>query len=222
MLKIFIAIQVFMYSVAASAVTVFIAGAGSTQKNFEPYWQGSQDDEEVLFFVPDTSPFSADHRRDLEKLRSLVSGKEEISIVAYSVGGKFGYKLATLLPERVLKKLVLLDPVGGPPPQRKPSEQFPVWLDDQESAKIAAKTILLASDPALSKKYGFSFTDGEYGPARYRAYLSKARYVLSAQTSHTSFLFPPLTLGARLFCKRGDLTAEAELRRNVKDLCGFK
>lgn len=92
--------------------------------------------------VPNTNPLTANHARDLERMREEVEASRaaferqngvapSLSFFAFSGGAKFAARIAQ---DTRVEGLFLLDPVDGPPPVSRPSPRFPVYLDEASPA----------------------------------------------------------------------------------------
>jgi hypothetical protein len=80
--------------------------------------------------------------RELEREQRASGKVPQLGFFAFSSGAKFAARIAQDTP---VEGMFLLDPVDGPPPGNRPSERFPVFLDE---ADAAWRTLSTAPDAA--------------------------------------------------------------------------
>lgn len=198
-----------------SADTVFLlGGVGTDKQNFASYTE--ELDAVVVFDSPSANPLTANHTRQLDEYARQVSNllqNDRVVLMGYSVGGKFAAALAERFP--AIDKLVLIDPVDGPPPFSRVSERFPIFADG-ESKREGLEVFIVDSEFGEDDGLlGASCVTSGLGGNHFNNYFGDL--VVSYQTlsgaGHSDLVDPPLSFALRTTCRpRGNFSVN---RQNI-------
>jgi hypothetical protein len=204
---------------------VFFCGALCSAASLAGYVSAAEEKGfATTVVVPDTSPFTADNGRDLSRMREAIAQESErfarangrqpeLSFFAFSGGAKFAARIAQ---DTGVEGLFLLDPVDGPPPNSRPSDRFPVYLDQVDASwRTVGGAAGVAREPAalrivsteLGERRGFTGTPcvtPAYGPRLFAERLGAlaSEGVEIADAGHLDVLFRDAGLLGSV-CPRG-------------------
>ncbi len=157
-------------------------------------------------FTVDFNPLTANHVRDLKKIREALQefskkATEGIVLFGYSATSKFVAKLAS--ENFNIKALFLIDPVDGTPPFSS-KQNFPIFLD--ENTQINVPTSIVQSEfgtqpwmlglPCVPEGLGAEFFAQHVNP-------NLLKFVKIPGSGHIDFMSPPVSKMVEATCKAG-------------------
>ena len=206
-------------STAFSVNVIMIGGAASNIDNFKPILEASQVDGEVIYDNVSINLFTADHRKELKTILEFIDASDEqVILVGYSLGGKIAYKAAIERQEKVIG-IFLLDPIDGAPPFTRPSNRYPVWVDESNPLSSNIPVAIVLSDKEFATGLlGVPCVPQAHGPETFLNAMPWAQNFQLTDFSHIDFMYPPIDVSAQISCRKGSQSGSEKGRANILDI----
>ena len=199
----------------------FVGGAQTAEKHFVPYIEALRElGFQVKFEEIDSSPFTADHGKQLVALQASLASlnADKVLFVGFSAGGKFVSKLAidSIRNDKSPLGVVLFDPVGGPPPLQDSSTRFPDLLEDTDTSVASALPALIFNSGfgPVNGPFGTPCVTANFGASYFLRFFASAQQVVDEQAGHLDYLGARLPFLLSASCKKGTADSK-ELRQRV-------